>query len=167
MGHPLKPCDHAWSGSVNRPTLPKPSCRVRLVCGPPAAGKSTYVRNNAGPDDIVIDLDLIARNHGYDRLRPDTALTSLLQERNSLLAALATQPAERTAWVIIGAPTQRLRQWWCKALHVQPCDMVLLLPSRAELHRRVMRDPDRNAVADLHVLWIDRWIATETGQWPR
>lgn len=33
---------------------------VHVVIGPPAAGKSTFVRENAGPADVVIDFDLLA-----------------------------------------------------------------------------------------------------------
>lgn|GEM_PF-2001100 len=37
---------------------------VHLVCGPPGAGKTTHVAANAGPDDVVIDLDEIRRTVG-------------------------------------------------------------------------------------------------------
>lgn len=33
---------------------------LTVVIGPPAAGKSTWIRQHARPDDIVIDFDLIA-----------------------------------------------------------------------------------------------------------
>lgn len=155
-----------WSGSYTQPRLPRPNCRVMLVCGPPAAGKSTYVRDNAGLDDIVIDLDVVARDHGYGRVRPDHALHALLRDRNNRLARLAKEPIQRTAWVILGAPTRKLRRWWCEALGVRPEDLVLLLPPRAELHRRVMNDPDRKQVIDAHLLWIDKWLMRETGAWP-
>jgi 5-methylcytosine-specific restriction enzyme A len=156
----------AWSGSLTQPTLPKPNCRVMLICGPPAAGKSTYVRDNAKVDDIVIDLDMIAREHGFGRARPDHAMHSLLRTRNDRLAALAKEPADRTAWVILTAPTQRLRRWWCEALSVKAGDLVVLLPSRTELHRRVMSDPDRKRIIDLHCLLIDKWLAREHDMWP-
>ncbi|QTF71757.1 HNH endonuclease [Arthrobacter woluwensis] len=35
--------------------------RVKVITGPPAAGKSTYVQHHAHPMDVVIDLDKIAR----------------------------------------------------------------------------------------------------------
>jgi 5-methylcytosine-specific restriction enzyme A len=155
-----------WSGSFTYPRLPRPTCRIKLICGPPAAGKSTYVRAHAGLGDIVIDLDMIARDQGMGRVRADDALKSLLQERNNRLAALAREPAQRTAWVILGAPTQRLRRWWCEALGVQSEDVVMLLPTRSELHRRVLNDPDRKQVIDQHLLWIDKWFMRETGAWP-
>lgn len=153
---------YAWSGSLTHPHLPKPTCRVMLICGPPAAGKSTYVRDHAAPADIIIDLDTIARQLGMGRHRPDSA-RPLLLERNRRLAALAHEPATRTAWVIVTAPSKRTRQWWCTALGVQPTDMVLLIPTRSELYRRVQNDPERYEIIGNQMLIIDRWFARELG----
>jgi 5-methylcytosine-specific restriction protein A len=150
--------------SHTQPRLPRPTCRVKLICGPPAAGKSTYVRDNAGDNDIVIDLDLIAQSYGFGRNRPESATNGLLQERNRRLAALAMEPAERTAWVIVGAPGQKLRRWWCEALGVQQDDMLLLMPPMAELHRRIMADPDRKRTVDLELQWVDSWMTREHGR---
>ncbi|MEV0830889.1 MULTISPECIES: AAA family ATPase [Streptosporangiaceae] len=38
--------------------------RVTLVCGPPAAGKSTWAEARAGPGDQIVDLDAICRSLG-------------------------------------------------------------------------------------------------------
>jgi 5-methylcytosine-specific restriction enzyme A len=151
----------AGSGSYTQPCLPRPGCRVMLICGPPASGKSTYVRDNAGPNDIVIDLDTIARDYGLGRNRPEEATPLLLLERNRRLANLANEPAERVAWVIIGAPGQKLRRWWCQALGVEQGDMVLLAPPMAELQRRIMNDPERKRICDLQLQWIDKWMMSE------
>ena len=35
---------------------------ITVVTGPPCGGKSTYIRENAKPGDIVIDMDEIARS---------------------------------------------------------------------------------------------------------
>jgi 5-methylcytosine-specific restriction enzyme A len=149
-------------GSLAKPNLPRPNCRVKLICGPPASGKSTFVRANAGPHDIVIDLDMIALEFGLGRNR-DGSTGTLLVERNRRLASLASEPAHRVAWVIVGAPSKQLRQWWCDMLGVVPGDMVLLVPTRTELRRRVMADPDRADVIDRHLAVIDRWLARDIG----
>jgi 5-methylcytosine-specific restriction protein A len=133
-----------------------------LICGPPAAGKSTYVRDNAAPADIIIDLDAIARQLGMGRYRPDSA-RPLLLERNRRLAALAHEPSSRTAWVIITAPRKRTRQWWCSALGVASGDIILLIPTRSELYRRVQTDPERQQMIGEQMMLIDRWFAREIG----
>lgn len=141
--------------------LPKPACQVWLVCGPPAAGKSTYVRAHASQGDIVIDLDAIAREYGMSRERPSELTAMLLLDRNERLAALAKEPSDRTAWVIIGGASQELRNWWCNALNVKPERMILLKPHRAELYQRIENDPDRRSVRHLHKWLVDKWFVQD------
>jgi hypothetical protein len=153
-------------GDLARPDLPPPNCRVMLICGPVAAGKSTYVRAHATPDDIVIDLDMIARERGYGRDRPLGAVGELLQERNRRLATLFDEPQSRVAWVILTAPSRALRQWWTRTLGVKRGDLILLTASRAELRRRIIADPDRVVVRDQHIALVDQWIARERANDP-
>jgi hypothetical protein len=47
--------------TTRRRTTLGTAAQVTVLIGPPAAGKSTYARTHAQPDDIVIDLDAIAR----------------------------------------------------------------------------------------------------------
>ena len=148
--------------SLARPDLPKPACRVILVCGPPASGKSTYVRRHAGPDDIVIDYDLIGREFGLDRDRPDFTAARILRARNERLADLNKVSPQQTAWVIVGAPSPSTRHWWETALAVKPGDTVLLMPDRRELVRRIVEDPDRRSVRTLHIELVDRWLERES-----
>lgn len=148
--------------SLARPELPFPKCRVILVCGPPAAGKSTYVREHRGAEDIVIDYDLIAQEFGLGRQRPDYTAAKLLRARNERLAALSQEPPDRVAWVIAGAPSPAGRRWWQLALGVKPEDVVLLKPDRRELIRRIMDDPERLPVRSLHVQLVDRWLDRES-----
>src|SRR4249920_7173 len=126
--------------------LPRPACRVMLVCGPPGAGKSTYVCKHMQPGDAVIDLDLIAREYGYGRWRPPEVTGKLLLERNKRLAAMSEAPTSSVVWVVICAPGKRLRAWWCGQLNVAQGDMILLVPPRIELINRVRADPDRELV---------------------
>jgi 5-methylcytosine-specific restriction protein A len=146
-------------GDLVRPELlPKPSCEVWLICGPPASGKSTYVSANARKGDIVIDVDAIAREYGMGRERLSEATAMLLLDRNERLAALATEPPTTTAWVIMGGASEELRRWWCNALGVEPDHLIVLVPPRAELYRRIMGDPDRRSVQHLHMQLVDKWF---------
>jgi hypothetical protein len=153
-------------GNLARPELPRPSCRVVLVCGPPGAGKTTYAKQHARPADIVIDLDLIADEWGYGRDRPSYLVAELLEERNSRLAALAHLPADSLAYVVLTAPSHRLRAWWCETLGVRPGDLILLLPARAEIYRRIMNDPARVAARALHLQLAAKWFKQEESNDP-
>lgn len=149
-----------------RPVLPRPSCRVVLVCGPPGAGKSTYVAAHAADGDLVIDLDAIAKEYGFGRNRPREQLEFLLSERNRRLARLADETPGKTAWVILAAPSCRLRQWWCATLAVKPDDLIVLAPSPAELHRRIVADPDRRDVFTEHFAVVKRWFELDRANDP-
>jgi len=153
-------------GDLARPELPRPSCRVVLVCGPVGAGKSTYVRERARPVDIVIDFDTIAAEWGYGRDRPSWVIGELLEERNARLAALASEPVDRVAYVIIAAPSQRLRRWWCEQLGVRASDLIVLVPARAEIYRRIMNDPERVAMRALHLQLAAKWFKQEESNDP-
>lgn len=61
------------------------------------------------------------------------------------------------AWFIVGAPTQKERDWWCKQLggHV-----VLLNPGIQECKRRAL---DRGT--PLALQGIDQWVARSERHW--
>lgn len=155
-----------WGDLARPERLPLPNCRVMFVAGPVGAGKTHYVRQHAGPNDIVIDLDAIAAEYGLGRDRSRDSLTALLLERNDRLAALAHEPPHRVAWVEMCAPSRKLRQWWCRMLGVAADDVIVLAPSRDELKRRIMRDPERNAVRGLHMRLVDQWFDRERSDHP-
>ena len=149
-----------------RPVLRHPNCRVVLVCGPPGAGKSTYVAAHADDGDPVIDLDNIAKEYGLGRDRPRDRLGFLLKERNKRLDALAELEPHKTAWVILSAPSSRLRAWWCDSLGVKPDDLIVLAPAVPELKRRILADPDRRYVVAEHFAVVKRWFELERANDP-
>ncbi len=77
---------------------------VTLVCGPPAAGKTTWVRARAGPGDQVIDLDEICRRLGsrstHDHPRHVVRLARSMRE--SLERKAASMPGR--TWAIRSLP---------------------------------------------------------------
>jgi hypothetical protein len=150
------------AADLARPNLPRPGCRVKLVCGPPASGKTTYVRTHAAPSDIVVDFDLIAAEFGLNRQRSSMDVLDILVERNHRLAALADEPRDRTAWVVLTAPSSALRVWWCRALGVDPkVDLVLLAPDRGVSVHRIMADPERKFVRVEHIRALEQWWIRE------
>jgi hypothetical protein len=64
------------------------------------------------------------------------------------------------------APSHSLRHWWCAALGVRPADLILLLPPRTEIYRRIMNDPERVAVRALHLQLAAKWFIQERANDP-
>ena len=131
--------------SATRPEWLRPSAiPLTIVTGPPAGGKSTYVREHAAPGDLVVDLDTIAANlsgHGAHDW-PSKWLSAALNERNRTLGSLATRdPSTGCAWFIIGAPTPDERQWWAKKLH--PREVIVLETSIDTCMQRIRQATDR------------------------
>jgi predicted kinase len=92
---------------------------LTIVCGPPGAGKSTYLRQHVGPDDIVIDLDQIKQE--YSGL-PEHAITHpellpiALEERNKRLRTLCSDTTHKRAWFVVSAPNPEDRRVWADML---------------------------------------------------
>ena len=83
---------------------------VRVITGPPGGGKSTHVREHAGPLDVVVDLDLICAalmhtppedGHSF----PDYVRHVGIGARQAAIAR-ATRLRERVGvWIIHSLPT--------------------------------------------------------------
>jgi hypothetical protein len=125
-----------------------------LVCGPPCAGKTTWVRDNAPPDAPIICYDTIAKELGWDgHDRPPFTLgrraEAEVQRRLALVAAGHTSGAYilRTA----AGPTRRAEM--AKQLHAS---IVLLIPGGDELEQRAMQRPNpQRTLRDID-LWLQR-----------
>lgn len=121
---------------------------VTLVCGPPAAGKSRYVAERAGPADLVIDLDVIAAGLVGGATRHDWSRADLLQDamwrRNAMLGGLARRRSGR-CWLIMLEPSAVGRMWWRDRLG--SVDVVVLEASAEHCARQAAGDPDRDLEA--------------------
>jgi len=138
------------------PFLPAPRIPVTIVCGPAGAGKSTYVAKNAGPNDIVIDLDEIRAAISGGRIHAYTPefLPAALDERNRLLASLATDTTHERAWFIVSAPTQAERVLWASKLKAR---VVLLDTPLNECERRIRADHARVGETDRMIRLAADW----------
>ena len=148
--------------AANHPTWLEPSAiPLTIVSGPPASGKTTYIKDNAKPGDIVIDLDSIMTSlrPGYTHWSGalDSGLfNQAIRQRNAMLAQLKRETGER-AWFIISAPTEAERSWWAKKLGGKT---LLLHPGIDECKRRALDRGTPQAVDG-----IDRWNKASRMPW--
>ncbi len=113
---------------------------VVIVMGPPAAGKSTYVREHASAADIVIDLDEIARalmpvrpeqTHVY----PAHVRHVAIKARQAAISAARRLKERVTVWIIQAIPRpDDLADW--RRLGYQ---VVTIDPGRAVVEDRARR----------------------------
>jgi len=84
---------------------------ITIVTGPPCSGKSTYIRENAKPDDCIIDMDRIAL-----ALSPDETTSFTYSERIRKIARSARAAAVKTALM----QAQCERYWGLWIIHTDP-----------------------------------------------
>jgi len=141
--------------------LKKSAVPLTIVCGPPCGGKTTYVRERAVKDDLVIDLDTIRRKiqptyrHWSSLATDDKLMFRSLRVRNMMLAGLAKRTTG-CAWFIVAAPAAGEREWWVRRLGGT---VVLLNPGQEECRRRAWARHTPLAVEG-----IDRWFARSEDQ---
>jgi predicted kinase/5-methylcytosine-specific restriction endonuclease McrA len=136
---------------------------LTIVCGPPGAGKSTYIETHRGPDDIIIDIDAILAELSGDAVRTqerrDTYLMEAFLLRNRRLAALATETRPIAAWFIVGAPRPSMRELWANQL--KPFAVVVMQTPAALCRDRILKVSDRAPTASGMIKgalsWWDRY----------
>jgi 5-methylcytosine-specific restriction protein A len=123
---------------------------ITIVCGPPCAGKTTYVAEHAAPTDIVIDFDDIARELGSPARWQHAPEIATAANQVALDRIRHLQPSDN-AWVIRCLPSPTARE---ALAHNLDATVVLLDPGQAECERRAQHRPSgtRKAIA----LWYWR-----------
>lgn len=146
-----------------RPDWLRPSViPLTIVCGPPASGKTHYVRGHGSVADQVIDLDYIVADmlgqsvkHQWDRGR---WLDIALRKRNAMLGELSKQPAWPAAWLIVAEPKAEHRAWWAQTM--KPRAIIVIEADEQTCMAQAARDADR----DQHhtMLMVRRWWSDYT-----
>lgn len=144
-----RPCNSSRGNGLGGAT---PGVRIVVVMGPPAAGKSTYIRQHAQPEDVVIDLDVIAsalRGPTYDPQHeyPPHVRHVAIAARQAAIRR-ATRLAERvTTWIVHSMPSaaqlDSYRAQGAELVTVDPGADVVVERARADRPAEAMRHVDR------------------------
>lgn len=137
--------------------MPRPEKQLNVVCGPPRAGKNTYILNNAEPGDMVIDLDMIAEEFELPREhnRSKADINLLIRERNNRLASFCRGKTEhKTCWLISTAGTFKQRKFW----EDLGAKVIIINPGKAICKERIMKDKrKKDYVKQIRMKAVDNW----------
>lgn len=134
---------------------------VHIVYGPPLAGKSTFVRENMGPDDLVFDMDAVqnALCYGADHAGKPHTLGAAIALRNAFIAYLNNkrQDARGDAWVIISSASP---EYFARRFFGARIEVTRLLPPLDVCLKRLELDntrPDKSFWRQAVREWFDEY----------
>lgn len=80
---------------------------IKIVMGPPCAGKSTYVSEHSEKGDLIIDYDLIAKALGSETSHASDGIIkrAAFDARESAILRALNEPKENS-WIIHTSPTE-------------------------------------------------------------
>ena len=132
---------------------------IRVISGPPCAGKSTFVNDNCLPGDIVVDMDLIASAlvvddievHDYSQ---EVRRIARAARRSAVKEALQVgQVSRRNVWIVHTDPSPE----WSRIYRSVNAHMTVVDPGRDVCLTRLAERPRAQHVLTKRV--IDDWYA--------
>lgn len=114
---------------------------IHVILGPPAAGKSTHVREHARPGDIRVDFDDIANlitgmdpaNHTHDKY---VATVVRAARRTLITRLLEAPPDDRDVWIIHSTPSPTQLAEYEKA----GAELITIDPGKDVVMKRIKRE---------------------------
>ena len=140
-----------------RPVADGERSQVVIVCGPPGAGKTTFVSERKRDDDVVIDLDAIiaALTLGEWYEKTPQVLRIGLDVRDFLVDRLTKPSGVRCWWLITSEADAEKRR--ALGLRTKANTVYVLEVSAAECLRRIARDDRRSALYGQWIEIVDGW----------
>ena len=133
--------------------------KVYYVWGAPCSGKSTFVRENKGNSDLVVDIDLLwqAATGGALYDKPDALKTPVFMLRDSLLDIVKTRAGKwERAWIIEGGARKGDRTRRIAALGAED---IFISTDKETCLRRLASDEKRTNVQGQWREYIEEWFA--------
>lgn len=119
---------------------------IRLITGPPGAGKNTYVEKHMKDGDVVVDFDVLREQHPY------MSLEQLKTVRTAVEDTLSTLQVD--AWVIRCAADAEKREELASKLGAVE---VVVLETDAETAKARIRERGRDQDLDQIDSAVDNW----------
>jgi 5-methylcytosine-specific restriction protein A len=142
--------------------------KLKVVVGPPFAGKSTYINSKAEPGDMVLDVDRIVRALNLEGKRDNDFVLFAVEMRNAALIKLERFSSVKVAWMpITTVKVDKLQEWKAKG-----AEIIAMVPTEQEVlerlkvnDTRIKTENDRRTTARL----VQDWYATnqELSTWLR
>lgn len=110
---------------------------IYIVCGPPLAGKHTYVEHNITTGDMVIDMDRLFEAISFKEKynKPDNLKYNVFGIKNLLIDNVKTRYGDfKNAWIIGGYPNKVEREQLANKLGAE---IVLLEVPKEECLKRL------------------------------
>ena len=140
--------------SADESTVEPVQLEVTLVCGPPASGKSSYVRGHAKKGDLVWDLDEVIRTLTYGLEAHEIPVTTreiVRKVRATVMEEIAKAVRNKAnelehAWIIWSLPKVKTRRAMAEKLNANvvvfecPVDMCIQDERPESFVARVRRD---------------------------
>ena len=132
--------------------------KVYYVYGAPCSGKSTFVRENKGNSDLIVDVDLLwqAVTGGALYDKPDALKAPVFALRDSLLDVVRMRAGKwERAYVIEGGAHKGERERRIAALGAEP---VFIDTDKETCLQRLASDAKRENVEEQWRGYIDEWF---------
>lgn len=132
---------------------------IYIVCGPPMAGKTSYVMENMTAGDLVIDMDKIyaalSLRELYDK--PDNLKYNVFAIKNMLVEHIKTRYGNfRSGWIIGGYPNKVERE---RLAYELGAEVVSLVITKDECYSRLESCKDyRGQHKGEWKKYIDEWF---------
>lgn len=139
--------------------------QVYLVTGAPGSGKSTYVKENAGKNDLVFDLDSINEALGGTMHGKNLAVLPVsLAMRQAAIEAIAGREGDwDNAYFISASSDRKAIESLCKQLEAEE---IKIDATPEQCWERINADDTRTNKAE-QINLVNKWYGMETESTPK
>lgn len=126
--------------------------KIKFVIGPPCSGKSTYVKENIGRNDLVYDFDEIVRAITFNDLHDNNPaiISYVLNIKDLILKRLEMEDRFDTAWII-----QTKMQDKDYDYYLYSPEIIKMSTSKEECLRRLKENPDGRNILETEKIILE------------